>query len=158
MEQTSITWIPPITDRTLADVATGTPKAYIHAEDLRRIEGNIAYLSKYLNSRRYGVKAFPAKLWLRENIPTTNDIRRICDRIKAIVEAYYRPDVYVDISDLFNRRLTASDMNNVERNLLGIKTLLEMGIHYNTHFCLSKRTHSNIRTHTHNQLRKNQGG
>ena len=155
MEQTSITWVSPVTDRTSADVAARVSKAFIHAEDLRRIEGNVEYLSKYLNSRRYNIAVFPTKLWLRENIPTTADIRRIGDRIEAIIEAYFRPDVYVDISDLFDRRLTVSDVNNVERNLLGIKTLLEMGIHYNTHFCLSSRTHSSMRSYTHNQLRKN---
>ena len=153
MSQT--TWITPITDRTSADVAARTPKAFIHAEDLRRVEGNIEYLSNYLNSRRYNIAVFPTKLWLRENIPTTNDIRRICDRIEAIVKAYYHPDDYADISNLFNRRLTASDMNDVERNLLGIKVMLEMGIHFNTHFILSSRTHNQMRKYTHNQLRKN---
>ena len=150
-----ITWITPITDRTSADVAARVPKAFIHAEDLRRVEGNIEYLSNYLNSRRYNISVFPAKLWLRENIPTTTDIRRICDRIEAITEAYYRPEHYVDISNLFSRRLAASDMNDVERNLLGIKAMLEMGIHFNTHFVLSNRTHGSMRSYTHNQLRKN---
>ena len=106
-------WVEPVTDRTSLDLASRTGKAYLNVEDLRRIEGNIAYLSECLNGERYGVEAFEAKLWSRGDLPTTADIARICARTEAIAKAYYHPDVYEDISWLSDKRLDITDVNNL---------------------------------------------
>jgi len=151
----SATWITPVINRTQIDIENkNVKKAYINKSDLNRIEGNIAYLSEFLHSKGYKIQPFPPVSWTNEGIPTTDDIRRICDSIKAITEAYYEPRGYADISGISEKRLGFDDANHVEENLYEIKALLNRGIHYNTWGDLAQYTYGELVGYTYEQLMK----
>ena len=147
-------WKTPITDRVQADIDSKDPKAYLNIIDLNRIEENIAYLSEFLSLNGYEIQPFLPVVWTKENIPTTEDIRRICGRIKAITDAYYEPRGYTDISGLYEKRLDFKDANHVEENLAEIKALLDRGIHYNTWGDLNRYTYGELAAYTYEQLMK----
>jgi hypothetical protein len=153
----STAWISPVTDRAQSDIDGKTSKAYLNTADLNRIEGNIAHLSEFLNSKGYKIPLFPPVVWTKKGIPTTEDIQRICGRVKAITEAYYEPKKYMDISGLYEKRLDFNDVNYVEENLREIKELLNRGIHYNTWGDLAPYTHGDLSAYTHEKLLKGFG-
>ena len=121
-----MTWIAPVTDRTQLDIASRTSKAYLNAEDLNRIEGNIEWLANrlavYLGSNQLRTRTD----WDMFGLPTTNDIKRICDGITDIKDAYFRPNGYMDIPDLEHQSLSFRDINLLERNLLLLKDLYDL--------------------------------
>jgi hypothetical protein len=150
----SATWKTPVIDRAQTDIDNKTSKAYLNKSDINRIEENIAYLSGFLSSKGYKIQPFLPVVWNEDSIPTTEDIRRICDRIKTITQAYYEPRGYNDITGFFEKRLDFTDANHVEGNLSEIKALLNRGIHYNTWGDLSQYTYGELTAYTHEQLLK----
>jgi len=143
-------WNGAVTDRSPADVINKTPKAYLKPGDLNRIEENIAYLSERINAQSYDIRPIPPKNWVQDNVPETNDIKRICDSILAIAQAYYIPEGYVDLSSLRHKALHFSDVNDIERNLAGIHELLISGVVYGY---LKSYTYGAIKTYTYKYLR-----
>jgi len=144
-------WTEAVTDRSRHDIISGTPKAYLHAADMNRIESNIAYLSERLSRQGYRIQAAEPTVWSRDGVPRVADIVYISGSIQAITRAYYEPDGYTDISDLPGKALDYTDINNVERNLAGIKALIDQGLRYSylTHF-----TYGQLSGYTNAELRK----
>ena len=144
-------WTEAITDRTGLDIMGRTPKAYLHASDLNRIESNMAYLSMRLNRLGYSIQLTAVNDWSRDCIPKAADIWHICDSITAITQAYYEPDGYIDISDIPDKALHYSGVNSIEKNLSVIKDLIDRGL---THSYLECYTHDELKVFTHEQIRK----
>lgn len=137
----SIIWREPIFDRTLNDVhyaiaqlesrkqsisnglsvTTDDLKGCLNLSDLNRIEGNIEYLSTILTSYGYEVEN-DSKQWTREDLPTTEDMERIADNIKALVACFTGYDSFVTIP---NNIISHEDINNLEYNLHLLKQLLD---------------------------------
>ena len=143
-------WTEPITDRSRLDIMGRTLKAYLHAGDLNRIESNIAYLSERLKRQGYSIHVIAVNDWNRDDIPRAADIRHICESIAAITQAYYEPDDYTGISDIPDRALHYSDVNSIEKNLSGIKDLIDRGL---KHSYLKRYTHEELNAFTHEQIR-----
>ena len=148
-------WIEPIIDRSQSDITNRTSKAYLNAADWNRIEGNIVYLSETLYSLGYEIQPMPVIDWDRDGIPTKWDIQRICDNIATIMAFYYEPRGHVKISDLPGKTLDFNDVNHLEKNLLGIKELLDRGIHfYNKWGDLKQFTYEQLGAYSYEQLKK----
>lgn len=72
-----------ITDRTAADLANDTDKAYIAYTDLNRVEEACALLAE-----RLGV-TIQTKVWKMEDFRTDTQMARLLANIKALRAAYY---------------------------------------------------------------------
>jgi hypothetical protein len=144
-------WIKTITDRNQDDIINKTPKAYLHASDLNRIKNNVAHLSEWLRSQGFAAPPIQPVNWNMNDVPNIADIRHICDSILAITQAFDTPNDYADLSAIPNKALTYTDVNNIERNLSGIKVLIEQMLSY--HF-LAQFTYRQISAYTYGQLRK----
>ena len=148
-------WIVPIVDRSQADIINMTSRAFLNAVDWNRIEGNIVYLSETLSSLGYEIQPIPLIDWNRDSIPTKYDIQRICDNIKTIMASYYEPKGHIEISNLPGKALDVNDVNHLEKNLLGIKELLDRGIHYyNKWDDLKHFTYEQLKAYSYEQLKK----
>jgi len=119
-----VNWTEPITDRTQLDVVNRTHKAFLNAQDLNRIEGNMQWLVNIL-AHRIPVYIFSKTDWDDTMTATTGDIRRICEGITAVKDAFYRPTGYVDIAGLDTKPLDFIDVNGLEMNLYLIKELVD---------------------------------
>ena len=119
-------WIEPIDDRAPIDIENKTSKAYLNADDLNRIENNVAYLSEQLNALYYRHHTSSKTDWDCSGVPRVSDLQRICDNIGALVAAYRSPDGYREISEIPEKNLTYEDVNNLEFDLLGIKKIIDM--------------------------------
>jgi hypothetical protein len=118
-------WTTPVTDRTSSDIDNKTPKAYINASDLNRIEGNIKWLAENLPVLLDRIQTPTVTDWDESSVPTTGDIWRICDNITGIMDNYYRPNGYEDVPNLAARRLHYADVNLLEMNLFLLKRLVD---------------------------------
>jgi len=143
-------WIEPVTDRSLLDIKVRAPKAFLHADDLNRIESNIAYLSERINRLGYNIEAVLPTDWRKCAVPRVADVERICDNILKIINAYRKPDGYTDLSDIPQKALHITDVNDLERNLLLLLELLESGL---SHGFLTRFTHGELKQYTHAQIR-----
>ena len=131
-------WQEPIFDRTQKDVdfaitkiaewiAFGKPtdvydlKGCLNVSDINRIEGNIAYLSKRLTEYAYPATV-TTKKWTKGDLPTEQDIQRIIDNIRLIINVFYQPS---DSPSLPEAMLSYVDINSIERNIDLIKYLLD---------------------------------
>jgi len=122
----STTWITPITNRQEADIVNQTAKAYLNAADLNRIEGNIAYLQAELQALQYPVTIeAPKSNWTRQDLPNTNDLKRICQSVMAFAAQYCRPAGFADVSILPNAPLEYTGVNRLENDLLLIKKAMD---------------------------------
>lgn len=72
-----------ITDRTAADLANDTDRAYIAYTDLNRVEEACALLAG-----RLGV-TIQAKAWKMEDFRTDTEMSRLLNNIKTLRAAYY---------------------------------------------------------------------
>lgn len=72
-----------ITDRTAADLANDTDRAYIAYTDLNRVEEACALLAG-----RLGV-TIQTKVWKMEDFRTDTEMSRLLDNIKTLRAAYY---------------------------------------------------------------------
>lgn len=115
--------IPPITDRTKADVSNKTSKGYINYTDLNRIESNCAYLADQLRGYGYSVSIQVKTDWTMQDFPYLSEINRIRDNVNTLIDAYYKlqgsPDIrYVDT-------LNWQDVNSLEQNIKNLDILLQ---------------------------------
>lgn len=134
-------WKDPIHDRTAEDVAyakekiaewieaiqigeyaeTFELKGCLNASDLNRIEGNIKYLNDMLGSLGYPV-GVTTREWSRSDIPTTEDVSRIINNVREIINSYYQQE---GVTELPSDMGKYNQINAIEENLLKIKELLD---------------------------------
>ena len=127
-----------VTDDTLALQAEGTAsvnndalvarmgvvhdlKGCLNLSDINRIEGNIAYLADKMESYAYSPNIH-GKQWSRGDMPNQNDMSRIIENIRALIDAYYPPH---NPPDLPTTMLSYEDINAIEENLYLLKQMLD---------------------------------
>jgi hypothetical protein len=64
--------------------------------DLNRIESNIAFLAEKMESFSYSPNIH-GKQWGRTDMPNQNDMSRIVDNIRSLIDSFYPPDKKVRI-------------------------------------------------------------
>lgn len=96
-------------------------KGCLNLVDLNRIEGNIAYLARTMESFSYSPNIHE-KQWTKADMPTLNDMSRIIGNIRDIIAAFYSPD---NPPSLPTSMLTYNDINAIEENLHLIKEILD---------------------------------
>ena len=121
----SAVWIEPITNRTQADIDNKTAIAFLNPDDFNRIEGNIEYLTEKLNEFLFEIQTESETDWNNSKIPFKTDIKRIRKNIAKIKDLYYKPNDYVDISEIENKQLDFEDINLIEKDLARLKRLLD---------------------------------
>ena len=90
--------------------------------DLNRIESNIAFLAEKMESFSYAPN-IRSKQWSRVDMPNQNDMSRIVDNIRSLIDAFYSPD---NPPSLPSTMLSYNDINAIEENLYLIKQLLDV--------------------------------
>ena len=90
--------------------------------DLNRIEDNIAFLAEKMESFSYAPNIH-GKRWSRSDMPNQNDMSRIVDNIRSLIDAFYPPD---NSPSLPTTMLSYDDINAIEENLYLIKQLLDV--------------------------------
>lgn len=96
-------------------------KGCLNLLDLNRIESNIAFLAKLMESFSYAPNIH-GKQWEKSDMPNQNDMSRIIENIRALMDAFYSPN---NPPSLPTTMLTYSDINAIEENLYLIKQLLD---------------------------------
>lgn len=96
-------------------------KGCLNTIDINRIENDIAYLSNKLSELYYPSLVF-TKQWTKDNLPTTIDIARIIDNVKALITSFYQID---NAPPLPSKISTYEDVNQLEKNIDLIKYLLD---------------------------------
>lgn len=89
--------------------------------DLNRIEGDIAFLAENMEKFSYSPNIH-GKEWNRGDMPTQNDMSRIVENIRALIDEFYSPD---NPPTLPSTMLSYSDINAIEENLYLIKQMLD---------------------------------
>ena len=97
-------------------------KGCLNLLDLNRIEGNIAFLAELMESYSYAPNIH-SKQWTRADIPNQNDMSRIIENIRALMDAFYSPD---NPPSLPTTMLSYTDINAIEENLYLIKQMLDV--------------------------------
>ena len=97
-------------------------KGCLNLLDLNRIEGNIEFLADKLESFSYSPNIH-GKQWGVGDMPTRNDMSRIIDNIRSLIDTFYSPD---NLPSLPSTMLSYSDINAIEENLYLIKQLLDI--------------------------------
>lgn len=112
-----------------------TEKSYLNVADLNRIEENIQYLTSELKRHGYNIEIKIHDTWKIEDIPTTADIKRICDNITAIINSYFIAKDPLVSDPEFNPgiNLRWHHINDLEENLRRLNEMLEGGVHCNTY-------------------------
>lgn len=96
-------------------------KGCLNLLDLNRIEGNIAFLAEKMESYSYSPNIH-GKQWNRADMPNQNDMERIIENIRALVNAFYSPD---NPPALPTMMVSYADINAIEENLSLIKQMLD---------------------------------
>lgn len=96
-------------------------KGCLNTLDINRIEGNIEYLAERLTELNYPSDVF-TKQWSKDNLPTENDIQRIVNNIRSLVESFYQPSGTPSLPAAMSSH---NDINSIERNIDLIKHLLD---------------------------------
>ena len=96
-------------------------KGCLNLVDLNRIEGNIGYLAEKMESFAYSPNIH-IKQWGKADMPNQNDMSRIIENIRALMNAFYSP---ANPRLLPSTMLTYLDINAIEENLYLIKELLD---------------------------------
>jgi len=143
-----VSWATPKTD--------WQPVDYLNAVDLVRIESNTWYLREELNRASYQIPALIHRMWTRDGIPNTEDIRRICDNIRVIADHYFRPPHYERLLLIPNKEaLDNQDANDLEEFLRWLHHEFRiLGRSHNRHQGLTRLTHAQLRQFTHTQIRR----
>lgn len=129
-------WITPVYDRTFQDVEyarkkikewteeeTSTVyelKGCLNVSDLNRIENNIEFLAETLSEFRY-IDGLQCKEWEIEDIVLLDDVKRILDNLRTMVENFHKPIKDKDVPYSMSRY---HEINDVEEILKGIYDLL----------------------------------
>ena len=96
-------------------------KGCLNLSDINRIEGNIAYLADKMESYAYSPNIH-GKQWSRADMPNQNDMSRIIENIRALINAYYPPH---NPPELPTTMLSYEDINAIEENLYLLKQMLD---------------------------------
>lgn len=96
-------------------------KGCLNLLDLNRIEGNIAYLAETMEQFSYSPNIH-GKQWDRSDMPNQNDMSRIVENIRSLIDAFYTPD---NPPSLPTTMLSYVDINAMEENLYLIKQMLD---------------------------------
>ena len=126
-------WTEPVYDRTQADVDYAKSqlsnkvnnvqhKGCFNVLDILRIENNSRYLADVLKNLYYFNKVSTRTDWNSSSLPNVSDVTRIINNVKNIWESYYRPS---DSTDLPNTLIRFGQVNDIERNHLLIKEMID---------------------------------
>ena len=96
-------------------------KGCLNLSDINRIEGNIEYLADKMESYAYSPNIH-GKQWSRVDMPNQNDMSRIIENIRALIDAYYPPH---NPPELPTTMLSYEDINAIEENLYLLKQMLD---------------------------------
>lgn len=96
-------------------------KGCLNLSDINRIESNIEYLAERMESYSYSPNIH-SKQWGRIDMPNQNDMHRIIDNIRSLIEVYYPPR---NPPDLPTTMLSYADVNAIEENLYLLKQMLD---------------------------------
>lgn len=126
-----MTWIIPITDRTVRDTQAARElqstvdedlKGSLNPSDLNRIESNSLYIRDELLKYGYSVEIDAKTDWVMEDVPTRQQADRIRQNVMKLRSGYYTLPGSPGIR--FSDYLDWSDANSLEQNLANIDTLL----------------------------------
>jgi hypothetical protein len=96
-------------------------KGCLNLLDLNRIESNIAFLAEKMEDYSYSPNIH-GKQWSRENMPNIDDMSRIIENIRALINAFYSSK---DAPLLPTTMLSYDDINAIEENIYLIKEMLD---------------------------------
>ena len=96
-------------------------KGCMNLFDLNRIEDNITFLAESMESFAYSPNIH-GKQWNRVDMPNQNDMSRIVDNIRSLIESFYPPD---HPPSLPVTMLSYDDINAIEENLYLLKQMLD---------------------------------
>lgn len=99
-------------------------KGCLNLSDITRIEDNINYIATLLTQKHYYVDV-NSKEWMKDSLPTAQDMKRIGDNIRSIMDGFVKPN---DSSEVPELMLSYEDINALERNLYLLKELLDVMI------------------------------
>lgn len=126
-------WIPPIYDRTQANVDYAKSqlnsknneyelKGCINTTDILRIENNARYLSDELNGLYYFNNIITVHSWSMSGIPYARHINRIINNVGILRDKYYTP---VGAVSLPPTMLHYEHINAIEQNQYLLKKHIE---------------------------------
>ena len=96
-------------------------KGCLNLLDMNRIEGNIAYLAELMGSYSY-TPNIRGKRWDKVDLPNQNDMSRIVENIRALIDAFYSPNNPPNLPSVM---LSYTDINAIEENLYLLKEMLD---------------------------------
>ena len=96
-------------------------KGCLNLFDLNRIEDNITFLAESMESFAYSPNIH-GKQWNRVDMPNQNDMSRIVDNIRSLIESFYPPN---HPPSLPVTMLSYDDINAIEENLYLLKQMLD---------------------------------
>ena len=96
-------------------------KGCLNLSDITRIEDNITYIGTRLTKYLYPI-SFSSKEWSKDDIPTAQDMKRICDNIRSLLNDFAKSSDSDAVPDLM---LSYEDINALEHNLYLLKRLLD---------------------------------
>ena len=96
-------------------------KGCLNLLDINRIEDNITFLAESMESLGYSPNIH-GKQWNRVDMPNQNDMSRIVDNIRSLIDSFYPPD---HPPSLPTTMLSYNDINAIEENLYLIKQMLD---------------------------------
>ena len=97
-------------------------KGCLNLLDLNRIEGNIAFLAELMESYSYSPNIH-GKQWTKSDMPNQNDMSRIIENIRSLINAFYSPN---NPPALPTTMLSYNDINAIEENLYLIRQMLDV--------------------------------
>ena len=96
-------------------------KGCLNLADLNRIEGDIEYLAEKLENYYYPTHV-RCKVWTTEDIPNQNDMSRIIDNVRSLMDSFYTLDNHPSLPDTM---VYYENINAIEKNLYLIKKILD---------------------------------
>lgn len=112
-----------ITDRTAADVASGTDKGFYNATDLNRVGAAVKYIAKQFTGYGYAVEISPKTDWSESDTPTASQMETYRGNI-AILRAVIAVMAATPETPETMRALNYVKANNIERILQDLDTLI----------------------------------
>lgn len=126
-------FITPIYNRTSADAVTAKANqdsasdliGALNVSDLNRIESNTEWMHDQLLSYGYSTTVVDIKTdWVEADLMYLDDIDRIRQNVKNVVEAYYALADNPEIT-LGDDKLTTTHINTLEHNLYNLNIVLQ---------------------------------
>jgi len=125
-----VNWITPITDRTAADITNRTPRGFLNASDINRIEGNIAWLANRMRLFNVFTTLTTVTNWNTTHVPVISDFVRIHNNLNILGQHVHalRPDVWIGLQFIHESRFHQLDfatVNLLETNIQRLKDMIE---------------------------------